>query len=62
MRRIDDGYYCFDQNGYEIEIIQNLGTLTWTLMIGGSLVSETFETLGELHELLDSRLGRPVAV
>jgi len=58
MRRIEDEHYRFSENGHEVEIFRTYGALTWTLTIDTSFIDDCFDTVGEIGEALDARLGR----
>jgi hypothetical protein len=58
MRRVENEYYRFSENGHEVEIFRTVGALTWTLTIDESFIDDRFVTVGEIHKALDGRLGR----
>lgn len=58
MKRISNEHYHFSENGHEVEIFRTVGALTWTLTIDESFIDDCFITVGEIHQVLDKRLGR----
>jgi len=58
MKRIENEHYRFNENGHEVEIFRTYGSLTWTLTIDESFVDDRYNTVGEIGEILDARLGR----